>query len=550
VRLHQQRVIWMKKAFWIRALRVQNVACKLLVGLFLIPLSFAAESVLPNPSGVTRQASPSPNLPTLGDEDAQDFSVSAERQVGAQIMRDIRQDPDYSDDPQLLDYLQSIWSPLITQARRGHQLDETLATRLAWEVFLVRDASVNAFALPGGYVGVHLGLIEVTQSRDELASVLAHEMSHITQRHIARQITQNRRQTLVNTAAMILGVLVASRANSADGVNAAIAGGQAATLQGQLNFSRDMEREADRVGFAVLSGAGFAPSGMAHMFERLAQASRLNDNGAFPYLRSHPLTTERIGEVRARLGVASSQRLPVAAPSIAHALARARARVLMDVRAVALRRWQGGADTAALIKNSPASAGAAHQALAVLYQHALAASLLRDFNRADAVLHAVDDRLHVLPADDAATARRTFDLLAVQSFLDRGDAPQAARLLQAYVRDRSRPLTFFRAQLALAAGDASSLKSQADVLQAWAVLAQVWSSLGQPLRALRAEAESRYALGDINGAIDRARQAQRLSGSKTDRAAPDALEMSVIATRLKTWEIERRDQLRSEAKSS
>ena len=114
----------------------------------------------------------------------------------------------------------------------------------------MRDRSVNAFALPGGYVGVHLGLIAMTGTRDELASVLAHELSHVTQRHIARGIANSKRQSLIGLAAMILGVLAASRAGSADGANAAIVGGQAAAIQGQLNFSRDMEREADRIGFA------------------------------------------------------------------------------------------------------------------------------------------------------------------------------------------------------------------------------------------------------------------------------------------------------------
>ena len=173
---------------------------------------------------------------------------------------------------------------------RGN-INADVDARLAWEPFLVRDRSVNAFALPGGYVGVHLGLMAMTASRDELASVLAHELSHITQRHIARSIANSKHQTLLSLAALVVGVLAASRAgnSSADATNAAIVGSQALAAQGQLNFSRDMEREADRVGFAVMSGAGFAPGGMAAMFEKLDQSSRLNDSGGFPYFRSHPL---------------------------------------------------------------------------------------------------------------------------------------------------------------------------------------------------------------------------------------------------------------------
>ena len=126
----------------------------------------------------------------------------------------------------------------------------------------MRDKEVNAFALPGGYVGVNLGMIAMTSTRDELASVLAHEMSHITQRHIARSIGNAKRQTLMSLAAMLAGLVVASRAGSSgvDTAQVAVVGSQALAAQGQLNFSRDMEREADRVGYQVMTGAGFAPA--------------------------------------------------------------------------------------------------------------------------------------------------------------------------------------------------------------------------------------------------------------------------------------------------
>ena len=133
-------------------------------------------------------------------------------------------------------------------------------------------------------------------------------MSHVTQRHIARSITGDSKRSLVGLAAMILGMLAASRSNSPDAMSAVIAGTQAATIQGQLNFSRDVEREADRVGFQVMTAAGFAPGGMAAMFEKMDASSRLNDFGGFPYLRTHPLTVERIGEARARAGMRRRRR--------------------------------------------------------------------------------------------------------------------------------------------------------------------------------------------------------------------------------------------------
>ena len=212
--------------------------------------------------------------------------------------------------------------------------------RFAWEPFLVRDRSVNAFALPGGYVGVHLGADQPSPSTaDELASVLAHELSHVTQRHIARSVTTSQRQTLCWSLAGADPRRAGGAQQQPDAAQAAMLGGQAAAMQGQLNFSRDMEREADRIGLSVMNTAGFAPPGMAACSRSCDHANRLNDNGAYPYLRTHPLTTERIAEAQARLGTGAVAATRVARPE--HALMQARARVLMDKRVDALRRWQG-----------------------------------------------------------------------------------------------------------------------------------------------------------------------------------------------------------------
>ncbi len=176
------------------------------------------------------------NLPALGDPEAEDFTVGTERKLGDQIMREIRRDPDYIDDPILLEYLQSVWQPLVAEARARGNITADIDPRFAWEPFLVRDPSINAFALPGGYMGVHLGLMAITATRDELASVLAHELSHITQRHIARSIASSKRQSLLGLASLVVGLLAASRSHSPDAVSAVVAGTQAATMQGPAQF--------------------------------------------------------------------------------------------------------------------------------------------------------------------------------------------------------------------------------------------------------------------------------------------------------------------------
>lgn len=490
-------------------------------------------------------APPLPNqLPTLGDPAGQDFGIGTERKLGDEIMREIRADPDYLDDPVLLEYVQSLWQPLLASSRARGNISPDIDARYAWEPFLVRDKSVNAFALPGGYVGVYLGLIAMTATRDELASVLGHEMSHITQRHIARSIVNSKRQSLLSLAALLAGIVVAAKSgqnSQGDAAMAAVVGSQAIGAQGQLNFSRDMEREADRVGFSVMTGAGFAPGGMAAMFEKLDVSSRLNDSGGFPYLRSHPLTSERIGEARARLGTA-----PPAAPVsvLEHTLAQARSRVLMDSRFDALRRWQA-LDGDQVASNLP-------DKLANAYESALASTLLRDWSRADTSITAAFTLLRSAPAQKDARAQRALVLLQAQSLLARGEHSKAVATLQPYAAEVSRPVLLLQTQAALAlappgTSDDAALKQRASELQtwvavhpldslAWTSLSQTQERLGQPLRAIRADAESRVALGDLNGAADRLRAGQRRARS----GAADFIDVSVIDARLRDVEVLRK----------
>ena len=526
-------------------------------------------------SGATPLVQAQVNLPALGDTASDDFNLGTERKLGDQIMREIRRDPDYIDDPLLLEYVQSLWQPLLAAARQRGEITAEVDQRFAWEPFLVRDRSVNAFALPGGYIGVHLGLIAMTATRDELASVLAHEMSHVTQRHIARSIANSKKQSLISAAALILGVLAASRSRSTDAANAVITGSQAAAIQGQLNFSRDMEREADRVGFSVMTSAGFSAGGMAAMFEKLDTASRFNDAGGFPYLRSHPLTTERIGEARARAGSVSGSGLgsgfsateQAAPPTVLeHSLAQARARVLMDTRVDALRRWQAlDSQTDADIAGQPL-----HEKLGNACASALASTLLREWARADKSLLRAQALIQFNPrafAQADSRAERAVALLHAQSQLERGNTARAVEVLEPYESsvaavNTSRPVLLMSARIALSEGLPAALNlprltRSAEALQtwvsvnrldaeAWSSLGQVWGALNQPLRALRADAEARYALGDWVGAMDRLRAGQRLakrtaaSSTAATAANADFIEASVIDSRLRDIEAQRK----------
>jgi predicted Zn-dependent protease len=472
-------------------------------------------------------------LPSLGESASQDLPVGTERRLGEQIMREARRDPEYLDDPVLLAYLQSVWEPLVKAARQRGNIDADTDTAFAWEPFLVRDRSVNAFALPGGFVGVHLGLIAITTTSDQLASVLAHELTHVTQRHIARSIAPQQQASLVAIAAMILGILAASKSGNVDMANAAIMGGQGAAIQGQLNFSRDVEREADRVGFDLLATAGYAPSGMAAMFEKLDVASRLNDSGGFPYLRSHPLTVDRISEARNRTLLAGN--VP-AVPTLRHAMMQARSRVLMADGAQSLQRFSGNTASAALVDR-----------IAALYAGALAASMINEPVRAEAQAAQALQMARAIGLQDPA-AQRDLLLLQAQLRLSRGDPAAALQVLESLpVAGSDRPAMLLRGQAALdlrrrdPETAAPVLRASAEALQvwlvdnghdpiAWELLAATHDALGAKLRAMRASAEARAALGDLGGAIDRLRAAQNATRSP---GGQDFIEASVIDARMR-----------------
>ncbi|HYD57517.1 MAG TPA: M48 family metalloprotease, partial [Burkholderiales bacterium] len=228
-------------------------------------------------------------LPDLGGAGDAALSPQTERRLGENIVREIRfRDPSYVDDPEVTEYLAALGARL-AQSMSGARQD--------FDFFVVRDASINAFALPGGFVGVHTGLINAADTESELASVISHEIAHVTQRHIARMFGQQQQMKMPMMVALAAAILLGSaRSDLASGAAAAI---QAGAAQAQLSYSRDFEREADRVGLQALAGAGFDARAMAAFFEKLQRHTRVADDGTVPgYLRSHPVTTERIADAQ------------------------------------------------------------------------------------------------------------------------------------------------------------------------------------------------------------------------------------------------------------
>jgi predicted Zn-dependent protease len=496
-------------------------------------------------------------LPQLGD--GEEMSVSAEKKLGLRIAREIYRDPDYVDDPLISAYVQRIWQPLLAAAkRRGDIAPEQ--EQLAWEIMTGKDRSINAFALPGAYFGLHLGLVGAVATRDELASVLAHELTHVSQRHIARQIAKQNQQSPWLLGAMILGAIAASKNPQAG--SAVLAGSQAVSAQSQLNFSRDMEREADRIGFAILQEAGMDVRGFTGMFDKLQAANRINDNGSFPYLRSHPLTTERLGDMQSRLQLIPAASYPAhqLGWQAEHAIVATRARLLSDSSVDSLRSEL--VQAAGALRNpltSNATPAQKVRQLAQLYGGAFASNRQRDPAAALRYAHAARQLLVSIPLEaknesiaDMEYTKFAIELIVIEASITAASITpellQAAFAALEYLRKTPR-LSNERATLLawaqLARTHASLDRSAAiDALQtwvasragdapAWEALASLYEAQGQTLRSMRARAESHVALLDYGAALDRLKAAQEWMRANPGNAV-NHIEASILDTRTRT----------------
>jgi predicted Zn-dependent protease len=238
-------------------------------------------------------------LPDLGDSSAASFTPQDEAMLGREVMTDIRSSPEYFEDPETVDFISSVGYRLLA-------VSDDVAD-IKFEFFVVQDPTLNAFALPGGYIGVHTGLITAAESESELASVLAHEISHVTQHHIARMIEAQSNNLPIAFAAMAAAILAAR--SSPDMAAGAVLGSQAGMIQAQLDFTRENEREADRLGIARMIKSPYDPHAMATFFEKLQRYGRFYEGASPAYLKTHPLTLQRLSEIEDRIHALPAKRV-------------------------------------------------------------------------------------------------------------------------------------------------------------------------------------------------------------------------------------------------
>ena len=452
------------------------------------------------------------NLPELGDNASTDLSPLAEQRLGAQIMREIRwRDPAYLGDVEVEDYLNRLGDRLVAAGA---------GAGLPFQFFGVSDPTLNAFAMPGGNIGVHTGLILAAQSESELAGVLSHEIAHVTQRHIARMVGKQSQTGMLMLASLLVAVLAAK--SSAQVTQAAIMTGQAAGLSSQLAYSRDFENEADRLGVQNLAAAGFDVRGMVSFFERLQKNARLYENNAPAYMRTHPLTGDRITEMEGRVAQMPYKQVP---DSLDFSLVRAKLKV-------------GAAATKEVIGEFEAAARAPHPALAAQYGLVRAYLSVRRLADADremvevrkrhetsAMVAGLEGDLRLAHGDPAGAA---------QVFREaRGRFPQSRRLLYGELEaliDAGRPAEALTAVKA-------EVQTTPDSATLWELRARAEAALGKRLAQHRSLAELYTIRGNYAAAVEQLTFAQSAGDG-------DFFEQSAVDSRLREIRVLLAEQLR------
>lgn len=468
-------------------------------------------------------------LPELGDVSQATISPRQERQLGLQIMAEIRADPSYLDDPEIAAYLTNLGNRLLAGSNEDHPDQE-------FEFFALQDPSINAFALPGGFMGFNSGLILAAQGESELAGVMAHEIAHVTQKHLARMISGQKYGMLTTLASLAVAILV-SRSNPQAG-QAAAAASQALAIQSRLDFTRDHEKEADRIGLNILVDAGLDPNGMAEFFERLQKAGRFQENEAPSYLRTHPITYERIADIQNRTQSMSYRQVP---DSLDFQLVRAKLRALQGKPKDAVRYFESS------IRDKRYNSEVAER-------YGLINALLRDRNyvRADKELTLLYETsraggmIEMLENHRLGTAIRIerkisrsspmIETLAARVKLAMGQTVDALGIYRAALRvyPQHRALTYDYAEALLRSDSVDAalkfinqqLLFTPNDIRLYNLQAQGYAALGSNLLQHRAQAEAYVRQGYLAAAIDQLQTALRKNDS-------DFYQVSSVEARLK-----------------
>jgi len=422
------------------------------------------------------------NLPELGNSASNVLSNSQEKEYAAGLLRQLRAYELLIEDPLIADFFSDMGFNLASRSDRPE----------AAFTFVVLDQPViNAFAAPGGVIALHSGLILLADSQDEVAGVLSHEIAHITQLHMYRAFEKGKTMNILAMLAMMGLILVSG--GDGDVISGAVMGAQAASAQAQINFTRHNEIEADRVGIRTLAASGYDPQGMADFFEKMGQSSRVNGEGPPEFLRTHPVSVNRIAEAESRIA-----NLPVveAAEGRRFYILQARLRALLENdSSKTINHFEAELEKPLTDARKNGN----------LYGLAIARQKNGEYDKAEAIL---SDLLEKEPS------RLPFQLQMADLHLKRGNHEQAisalSDLYHTFPGNRAIALEYSKALLEqrdpeLAETASIVLRQQLSSRKTdptiYALYAQASNLAGDDIRATEAIAESYYQRGGTEEAI-------------------------------------------------
>lgn len=471
----------------------------LLLLLFLCPLTVVADEM---------------SLPELGDSSATSLSPEKAQQIGSEVVRRMRKSGYIISDPLITSYIEEVGRSLAVHAQ----------TKQEFTFFVVDAPGINAFALPGGYIGIHSGLLLASRTESELASVIAHEIAHVSQHHIARGIEKANRMNLPLSVAMIAAILLSG--GDPNVANAAMAASLGGSQQAQLNFTRAHEHEADRIGMQLLANSEYDPQGMAAFFSRLLDASRYYGEGVPEFLRTHPVTTSRLAEAQS-----AAEHYPrrMRVDTISYLVARARVRL----------HHSKSADSLLKELRSKEAETQAHASDIDIYLRAITHIVLQQTSEAERLLQQLVTR-----APQSIAYRDTLG----QLYHSQGKYPQAVSLyrkgLERYPHNEMLTLSLATNLIALHEYPKGRERLQ-DVLRrnpssanAFRLMAQLESEAGNQPAAHLAQAEHYLLLEEPHSALEQLKIAKRITKLDFYHAARiEALDKEITSSLEKAEEL-------------
>ncbi len=455
------------------------------------------------------------DLPAMGEPANQVLSPRQEATIGRELMARARERLDLNQDPEIAAYVDRLGRRLASYSE-PRPID-------GYTFFVVRASSINAFAGPGGYIGVHSGLMRAATSEAQFAGVLAHEIAHVSQRHIARSVARSQQTNFTTLAAVLAGLIIGAQ-NSEVG-QAAVTGGIAAGRQQSINYTRANEYEADRIGIALLARAGFDPGGMTEFFDTMMRAAGPGGSQVPEFLRTHPLSENRLSEAAARadnLGRPGQRR-----DSLEFQLVKARLMALYTSQPGRLHdRWA---------RNEPGDAD-----VATAREYGLAVLELRLDRYA-----AARQRLEALYNADPSNLHYGLALARVHQGAGRGEQALATWEEVRTYHPSSYPAVATGSDLMIANGHPTRAvervteflrNGSASPPEAWRQLAEAAEAAGQPVR-------SHEALGEFYVRVGRLGQALTQFELALERASADTPEKLRLETRIEQIREQRRQRL-------